>query len=191
MIFVLSAPSGTGKTTVLNILRDKYHLDRHITCTTRPPRNNERDGNDYRFLSEAEFLALRDSDRLAEWARTYGYYYGTPREELERALGAGRTVILQIDTKGAAQIKKRYPCRTVLVGLVPPSMEELAARLKGRKSGTGENPGSLARRLDEAAGEMAVIEGYDYRIVNDDPERAADELYAVIRRAEKNAGNLP
>lgn len=191
MIFVISAPSGTGKTTVLNRLFTKYRLERQLTCTTRPPRANEHEGSDYRFLDVAAFYALRDSGRLAEWAFTYGHYYGTPREDLERALAAHRPVLLQLDTRGAAQIRARYPGLTVLVGLLPPSRAALAERLSRRQAGTGEDPAAQARRLAAADAEMAVIEGYDHRIVNDDPDRAAEALYRLIRRAEKSGGNPP
>ncbi|HNQ34914.1 MAG TPA: guanylate kinase [bacterium] len=185
MILVLSAPSGTGKTTVLKILQQKYRLPRVITCTTRPPRNGETPGQDYLFVDEKRFLGMMEEGELAEWATVYGHRYGTPKSAIEDRLKAGEPAILALDTQGAASIKALYP-ETIRVALLPPSRSELAARINQRGRASGETPATIAARLAESEKELASLRDYDHRIINDDPERAADRLYRIIRRAEKN-----
>lgn len=179
-IFILSAPSGTGKTTILDILARKRGLERGITCTTRKPRRGERNGVDYHFLDESRFRRLVEEDGFAEWALVYGNYYGTPRAALEEGAGK-RPVLLALDTQGAASVRAGYPERTVLVGLLPPSREELARRLRNRGTLTAEREEDWRERLEAACREMETIrEKYDHLIVNDDPDRAADEFYRII-----------
>lgn len=176
---VISAPSGCGKTTVVDELRRlRPELVRSISATTRPPRIGERDGVDYYFLTEEEFRRRIDEGLFAEYAQVHGHYYGTPEESLERLLASGRDVLLVIDVQGGLALKRAFP-EAVTIFLLPPSMEELEARLRGR--GT-EPEDVIERRLANAKAEMDCAPLYQYRVVNDDVERAAREVAAIIDR---------
>ena len=188
MIFVVSAASGTGKTTILKILDKKYNLPRLTTCTTRPPRKSEKGGKDYIFLSESEFQKLISGKKLAEWAGVYGFHYGTPRRPLKDELKKKKTTILALDTQGAASIKRIFPKETVLIALLPPSVKELENRIRKRRKGSGEKEVDIKRRLSETKKELKILAGYDYRIVNESPEKTAEALYKIIRTGEKNFG---
>lgn len=155
-----------------------------MSCTTRPPRPGERDGRDYRFVSDRAFDELVAAGALLEWAEVFGHRYGTPVEEVERARAAGRDVLLEIDVQGARQVKRRAP-DAVLVFLVPPSREELERRLRAR--GT-EDEATLARRLAEAERELAEAARFDHVVVNDDLDRAADEVLAIIAAHREDPG---
>ncbi len=155
-----------------------------MSCTTRPPRPGERDGRDYRFVSDRAFDELVAAGALLEWAEVFGHRYGTPVEEVERARAAGRDVLLEIDVQGARQVKRRAP-DAVLVFLVPPSREELERRLRER--GT-EDEATLARRLAEAERELAEAARFDHVVVNDDLDRAADEVLAIIAAHREDPG---
>ncbi len=155
-----------------------------MSCTTRPPRPGERDGRDYRFVSDRAFDELVAAGALLEWAEVFGHRYGTPVEEVERARAAGRDVLLEIDVQGARQVKRRAP-DAVLVFLVPPSREELERRLRER--GT-EDEATLARRLAEAERELAEAARFDHVVANDDLDRAADEVLAIIAAHREDPG---
>jgi guanylate kinase len=184
MIFVVSAASGTGKTTILKILEKKYKISRFATCTTRPARRNEKNGRDYYFHTEKEFQELIASNGLAEWASVYGFHYGTPLRELEACLKTHQAVVLALDTQGASQIKAQYPKKTVLVALLPPSLKELENRIRNRQKATGEDDSDVKKRLSEAKKELKILSGYDYQIVNDSPEKTADQLYQIIQELQ-------
>ena len=186
MIFVISAPSGTGKTTVLKILGEKYHLTRLLTYTTRPVRQGERDREDYLFCTEEEFRNLIASNGLAEWASVYGYHYGTPRKVLEDTLKEGKSAILALDTQGANRIKSDYPELTILIALLPPSYQELENRIRHRQKETGENESAVERRLSEVQKEIRILARYDYQIINTKPEEAADRLYQILQKYPLN-----
>jgi guanylate kinase len=177
-LFVVSAPSGAGKTTLCREARLRVpHLAYSVSCTTRAPRLGEVDGQDFRFISRETFLAMRDRAELAEWASVHGNLYGTPARPLESALQDGRDVLLDIDTQGAAQLRQRYP-EAVLVFVVAPSMAELEQRLRERRSDADQD---IARRLARARDEIALWKQYDYLIVNRDVKEAIDQLMAVIQ----------
>ena len=177
-LFVVSAPSGAGKTTLCREARLRVpHLAYSVSCTTRAPRLGEVDGQDFRFISRDTFLAMRDRGELAEWAIVHGNLYGTPARPLENALQDGRDVLLDIDTQGAAQLRQRYP-EAVLVFVVAPSMAELEQRLRERRSDADQD---IARRLARARDEIALWKQYDYLIVNRDVKEAIDQLMAVIQ----------
>ncbi|MGE5257657.1 MAG: guanylate kinase [Hyphomicrobiales bacterium] len=182
-IFIVSAPSGAGKTTLcraaLNRLPD---LSYSVSYTTRLPRPGEVDGRDYAFISIAEFEEGIDAGRWAEWARVHGNYYGTSADVLNRAVAAGRDILLDIDVQGAQQIRSRFP-RSVSIFIMPPSLDILAKRLQARGR---DDPEDMALRLRNAREEMAQKEAYDHVIVNDRLETAVEELIAVIesRRRE-------
>ena len=177
-LFVVSAPSGAGKTTLCREARLRVpHLAYSVSCTTRAPRLGEVDGQDFRFISRETFLAMRDRGELAEWASVHSNLYGTPARPLENALQDGRDVLLDIDTQGAAQLRQRYP-EAVLVFVVAPSMAELEQRLRERRSDADQD---ISRRLARARDEIALWKQYDYLIVNRDVKEAIDQLMAVIQ----------
>ncbi len=174
---ILSAPSGGGKTTIARrLLERRPDVGYSVSCTTRPPREGEVDGRDYRFLSEDAFLRARDAGEFAEWAEVHGYYYGTLRTEVVRVLHTGRHVLMDIDVQGARQFASAF-LDTVLIFVLPPSGEVLKARLAGRKSESRER---LLVRLRNARAELGEVGRYHYVVVNDDLERAVGQVSAII-----------
>lgn len=181
-IFIISAPSGCGKTTLCRkLLRSDAGLVRSISATTRPRRRGESRGNDYYFASKADFQKGMNRGRFLEWARTYGWYYGTPRRFVDRMLGRGRDVLLSIDVKGALKVKKIYP-DAVLIFILPPSLRELKGRLKKRNA---DNRKEMEKRLKIVRRELSFAGKYDYAVVNDSIEKAVEKLKAIVI-AEKN-----
>jgi len=176
-LFVVSAPSGAGKTTLCREMRLRLpDLAYSVSVTTRAPRSGEVNGSDFSFASEAEFRRLRDAGAFAEWAVVHGHFYATPVRALETALAEGRDVLLDIDTQGATQLRARYP-EAVLVFIVAPSMAELAQRLRERKSDAARD---IEHRLGRARDEVALWRQYDYLIVNRDLKEAVEQLAAII-----------
>jgi guanylate kinase len=147
-----------------------------VSATTRAPRSGEREGVDYRFVSEEAFDRMTEAGELLEWEEIFGHRSGTPAEPVRRALGAGIDVLLELDVTGARHVREVMP-RAVLILLEPPTMEELERRLRSRGTETEEG---LARRLAKADRELEQREAFDVVIVNDDAERAADEVAAII-----------
>lgn len=177
LMLVLSAPSGTGKTTLARRLVDECGGTFSVSATTRAPRGAERPGVDYEFVDAAEFQRRIEAGDLLEWAEVHGNRYGTPGRFAGEA-AAGRLVVFDIDVQGGRQIKRRHP-EAAAVFVLPPSLEELERRLRGR--GT-DAPESIARRLAAAAAEIAAgLACYDYALVNDDLERAYADLAALVR----------
>ncbi len=178
-LFVLSSPSGGGKTTVARrILRRVRELARSISVTTRRARAGERQGRDYRFVADEVFRDLRREKRLVEWASVHGAWYGTPREPLERLLARGRNVLLCIDVQGARKIKRAFGKRAVLIFLVPPSVEDLRQRLQRRSTDSSK---AIRARLAAAKRELACAAWYDYRVVNAKLGDAVAQLEAIMR----------
>lgn len=174
---ILSAPSGAGKTTIARrILAERTDVGYSVSCTTRAPRAGEVDGRDYYFLSPAEFAAARDGGEFAEWAPVHGNFYGTLRREVDRVLGGGRHVLMDIDIQGARQFADAFP-GAVRVFVLPPSGEVLLGRLSGR--GT-EGAESLALRLRNARDEVAAAREYEYVVVNDALERAVAQVGSIL-----------
>ncbi|MBQ2021745.1 MAG: guanylate kinase [Peptococcaceae bacterium] len=178
VLLVLSGPSGTGKGTVCKVVRDSLgdNLAYSISATTRKPRTGEEHGREYFFFTKEEFEDLRDKNGFLEWAQVYDNYYGTPRAFVEEVLASGRDCILEIDPQGALQVRKATD-EAVLVFIAPPSLEELRSRLTGR--GT-EAPEEVEKRLSCAEAELAYSNQYDYLIVNDEVEKAADKMKAIL-----------
>lgn len=183
---MIAGPSGVGKGSVVRRLLDRDRaegtneergrLAYSVSVKTRAPRANERHGREYYFISDRAFDEMRRNDELLEWAPFVDHRSGTPRRFVEDSLAAGRDVILEIDVKGAEQVRNQVP-DAVLIFLAPPSMDELERRLRGR--GT-EDDERLAGRLQTAAWEMTQRDWFDHVVVNDDLERAADEVAAII-----------
>ena len=176
-IFVISAPSGTGKTTLAEILlKSRRGFVRSVSYTTRKPRGSEKNGTDYFFIEKADFLRKIKDKFFAEWAKVYTDYYGTSKEFLGSALKSGKNAMLVIDTQGAFQIRRIYP-GSVLIFIAPPSFEELKRRLAGR--GTEKN-GSVVKRLAKARKEMRESRRYTHIVVNDNLKKASVELKRII-----------
>ena len=174
---VLVATSGTGKTTLAHRLveeSDRYVFS--VSATTRPPRDGERDGIDYHFLSKPEFERRAAAGELAEWAEVHGRLYGTPRAEIEGAAARGEHVVLDIDVQGARQIRRTVPDAR-LIFVLPPSVGIMMARLRGR--GT-EDPENIARRLRSALDELGAVPEFDHVVVNDDLEECLDEIRRIV-----------
>jgi len=173
---VICAPSGTGKTTLIKRLTQEFpRFAFSVSCTTRAPRPNERDGVDYEFLTREVFEQRRDVGFFAEWAEVHGNYYGTPLEATRRLLDAGRDMLFDIDVQGAAQLRRTISGAR-LIYILPPSRTELERRLRSRCTETEE---SIARRLSGAVVELAQAHWFNLWIINDDLEQAWQELRAA------------
>jgi guanylate kinase len=177
-LFVVSAPSGVGKTTIIrSVLANRPDLRFSVSCTTRSPRTEEIPGRDYHFLTREDFVEGIRTERFLEWAQVHGMFYGTDGEQIDRWLKAGDDVLLDIDVQGARQVRSVFAgARTIFI--LPPSMEVLEERLRGR--GT-ESPEQVAKRLAAARVEMQQFPWYDFIIVNDVLGEAIADLNAILR----------
>jgi len=177
ILFVVSAPSGTGKTTVVErLVQVVPALALSRSYTSRASRPGETDGVDYNFVSRLRFEAMIASDTFLEWAEVFGNLYGTCREDTDRSLESGRDLVLVIDVQGARQVRRRFP-DTVGVFVMPPSFAVLEQRLRGRSKDPED---AMQRRLETARAEVAAYSEYDYVIVNDELEACVDRLRAIV-----------
>ena len=178
---VLSAPSGAGKTTVTKkLLKRRDDLGYSVSCTTRAPRAGEMNGVDYHFLSEDEFSARRDRGEFAEWAVVHGRLYGTLKSAVEKVFDGAQHVIMDIDVQGAEQFVAAYP-DSVLVFLLPPSVDVLVERLKARQT---ESEAQLLVRLENARAELVQVHRYQYVIVNDDLDETVARVSSIVDAEE-------
>lgn len=176
-LFVVSAPSGTGKTSIIQaIMADMDALVFSVSTTTRPCREGERDGKDYHFVDEDIFRRMIRRREFLEWAEVHGHYYGTSRTIVEREIGKGNDIILDVDVQGAKQVKKTY-ADSILVMIAPPSYRELKQRLTRRLL---DSPEDIETRLRNAEGELKQADLFDYVIINRELSRAVEELKGVI-----------
>ena len=174
---ILSSPSGAGKTTITRrLLEQRPDVGYSVSCTTRPPRPGEVNGVDYYFLSSEEFMQRQLQGEFAEWAAVHGHLYGTLRCEVERVLGSDRHVIMDIDVKGANQFRNVFP-ESVLIFVLPPSAEEMLARLRRRQT---EDAETLKSRLESALTELREVPNYQYVVVNDELDRAVASVSGII-----------
>lgn len=181
LLFVVSAPAGCGKDTILNELFKKTDTAGYaVSATTRAPREGEVDGVHYHFLTKEDFSLLIDSGEVLEYAEYCGNYYGTLKRSVEDLLEKGKDAVLKIEVEGALNIKKMFP-HACLVFILPPSWEELERRLRGRGTETEE---TIIKRIAQAKVEFESAVNYDYLVVNDNLDEAVDDLAAVFR-AEK------
>lgn len=177
LLFVVSAPSGTGKTTVVDCLMERsQRLARSRSYTCRSARPGEADGVDYNFISHGRFEDMIRQDAFLEWANIFGNFYGTSRLDTERTLAGGVDLVLVIDVQGARQVRDRLS-DTVAIFVLPPSFEVLGARLRGRNKDAEE---AIERRLAMASSEVDAVQEYDYVVVNDELERCVSQIEAII-----------
>ena len=179
ILFVVSAPSGAGKTTIIRkVLKSIKDLDLSISYTTREPRPRETNNIDYRFISEKDFKVKIDEKRMVEWAFVHGNYYGSGRDCVEKSFEKGNDVIFDIDVQGGEQIKKLFP-EAVLIFIIPPDAEELKSRLLKRKT---ESEEQLRLRINKINDEIQKgAEHYQYLIINDNLNYAVNNLLTIIR----------
>jgi len=176
-LIVLAAPSGAGKTTLVHkLLEREARLQFSISYTTRPKREMEVHGEDYFFVSEGKFRAMRDHDAFLESAEVFDHWYGTSAAYVQSLIDGGRSVLLEIDWQGAQQVRERRP-DAVCVFIMPPSRDELERRLRGRKTDAEE---VIVRRLRDALSDMTHWSEFDYVVINDNLDKAADELAAIV-----------
>lgn len=178
-IFVISSPSGGGKTSIVkSILKEFPEIKFSVSLTTRPKRNNEIDGVDYSFVSEKDFLQKIENNELIEWERFYDYYYGTPKEFIIKTLENGKSVLLELDVKGALSVKKLFP-ESILIFIDVPSFEELVERLKKRKTESEED---LIKRIDRAKMELSFKDKFDYIFINKDLNEVTEKVKNLLNK---------
>ncbi len=193
-LFIISAPSGTGKSTICWRLKEKFiNLEESVSYTTRSPRKGEVDHVDYSFIETDEFKSMIKRNEFLEWAEVHGNYYGTSAKRIKSLLDKGKDVLLDIDTQGAGQIRERiekeggmFP-NTSFIFILPPSIKELSERLNKRGTDSGE---TIKRRLDKAKDEIKDYIFYDYVIMNDNLKNAVSELETIILAAGMRRENL-
>jgi guanylate kinase len=181
-LIVFSAPSGSGKTTIVQHLlaQERLNLEFSVSATSRAPRGDEKDGEDYYFMSLKQFKTHMKKDDFLEWEEVYrDNFYGTLKSEVNRIWALGKNVIFDIDVVGGLRIKKKYPERTLAVFVKPPSVEELKIRLKNRKTESDEK---INMRIAKASIEMATAPQFDFIIVNDELETALREAEALVEK---------
>jgi guanylate kinase len=179
-LFVLSGPSGVGKSSLREGVRKEFpELAYSISYTTRPPRHGEIEGKDYHFVSEDTFFAMREAGAFVEWAFVHGNYYGTSVEQLKKQLNEHGDVLVEIDVQGARQVKAHFP-QACFIFVLPPGRDTLEKRLLKRGTEQGKD---LKARLENAMGELLEASWYDYLIINDDLDEAVEALKSVILAA--------
>lgn len=177
LLFVLSGPSGVGKSTLRKeVMKRCPTLKYSVSCTTRPPRRDEKEGVDYYFIDMKTFEQMKEKEEFIEWAKVHGNYYGTPRRPVEEWLKEGFDVILEIDVQGAKQVKENYP-EGIFIFIAPPSLGALEERIRKRSS---DPENEILLRMTNAHLEMQSVRDYNYLVINDVLEEAVDKLRSII-----------
>ena len=181
---IISAPSGSGKTTICKYLQKlDSSINFSISCTTRQKRENEVEGKDYFFITNDEFEEKINDDKFIEWEQIHGnFYYGTLKSTLDEAINKDKTILLELDVKGAMSVKNIYPSKTLSIFIVPPSLEELKIRLE--KRGTDNNE-RIIKRLERLESELSYKTNFDYHVINDDLDFAVKEIMSIIKNKNK------
>ncbi|MFH1958240.1 MAG: guanylate kinase [bacterium] len=175
-IFVLTAPSGGGKTTLVKFMRRRFKdIIYSISTTTRRPRHSEKDGVDYNFVTESVFRRQIREKKFAEWAKVHGFYYGTSAKNIKSALKNGRSIVLDLDVKGAKSVKKMFPWANIIF-ITASSIKELEKRLRARGQ---DEQATIRRRMQDARVELKEIKNFDYLVINDDIKKAEKEISAI------------
>lgn len=188
LLIVLSGPAGVGKGTVCTALRSRMpELVYSVSATTRQPRPGEIDGVNYFFKTREQFLEMIEKDALLEHAEYVSNFYGTPRDFVDKTLESGKNVILEIEVQGAMKVKEKFP-QAVMVFLLPPSLDELKARITGR--GT-ESLDTINTRMNVAVEEMSLLNQYDYAVMNDKIDNACDKIRSIILAENCRRERLP
>lgn len=178
LMFIMSSPSGAGKTTISRMLLDHDgHIRMSVSCTTRPPRPGEIDGRDYHFLSQEQFDRMVANEEFLEWATVFGHCYGTPKAQVKSGLREGQDYIFDIDWQGTQQLYQKLERDVVRVFLLPPSIDELRRRLTGRGTDSAE---VIAARMERARSEISHWDGYDYVVVNDDIDACFEKVRQIL-----------
>ncbi len=190
LLLLVAGPSGAGKSTLLRWLFDRDpRLGFSVSCTTRRPRPGEVEGREYYFVTEEDFLRRREAGEFVEWAEVHDHLYGTLFCEVDRMLDAGRIPVFDLDVQGGRKLVERYGERVVSVFVLPPGPEVLEGRLRGRKT---DDEATIALRLGNARREIESAPEYRYWIVNDDLDRARNDLSAILRAEElRSEGQAP
>jgi len=177
LLIVISGASGTGKGTVCNrLLKEVPDMNYSISATTRQPREGEKDGVNYYFYTKEEFQKMVNEGGFLEWAEIYGNFYGTPLKKIEERLNLGEDILLEIDVQGALNVMKKYP-QGVFIFLLPPSLQELEKRIRGRGTESGE---VLAKRIAAAKDEISIGRKYTYTVVNDKVDKAVKKIKSIL-----------
>ena len=184
-LYVVAAPSGAGKTTLVRmLLAEESGVHLSISFTTRAPRPGEQDGREYHFVSVDRFRSMIAGDEFLEWAEVHGNFYGTSKKWIGDQLAAGHDVLLEIDWQGAQQVRKLFPA-AIGIFILPPSMDELSRRLTGRGTDAQD---VIERRLAAAEAEMRHVGEFDYAIINDQLDQALQDLRAIVRSSRLSPG---
>lgn len=179
LMFILSSPSGAGKTTIArSLLENDGDIRLSVSVTTRPPRPGEVDGRDYHFIGEPEFRRMVADGELLEWAEVFGHLYGTPKAQIKAGLRAGQDFLFDIDWQGTQQLYQRMEVDVVRVFLLPPSIAALEERLRSRATDSEE---VVQHRMNRARSEISHWDGYDYVVVNDDFDRCFEAVHGILK----------
>jgi guanylate kinase len=182
-LIVISAPSGSGKTTIAReIIKRNRSIRFSVSATTRPKRRGEVDGRDYYFLEKEDFRRKIQRDEFVEWEELFGNYYGTLKSELDKGLSQGQALLFDVDVKGGLSIKRAYPT-TLMIFVKAPSVEVLRNRLIQRRT---EDKQMLAKRIERVPMELELGKQYEYQVINDDLQRAVDEVQSIVHKFLNN-----